>query len=233
MPIVQNPSLGGNQAAMLTTTTHLTAAQIQTLNSTPVDVVPAPGAGKIIAVLGMAFVLHAGADAYHSASSDTLFGQYDGTDNDLVIPEVKNLITNALSGFDYESGSCQAPGDLLPGDDAEAVQIQSGQNYDLGPIVTAALGAGGLGYAIGDTGIINFNSADATYEVLTVGAGGAVETFSITGPGTAYATGNGVATATGGAQPGVGVGFTVNITAVQLGNGTLKVVTYYQIIPVP
>jgi hypothetical protein len=69
--------------------------------------------------------------------------------------------------------------------------------------------------------------------VLTVGAGGAVLTYQITFAGSGYAVGNGQATATGGAQPGVGVGFTVNVTAVATGDGTLKVVTYYQIIPVP
>jgi len=108
-----------------------------------------------------------------------------------------------------------------------------GNNYNFGPIVTATLGAGGAGYVANDTGTITFGANDATYKVLTVGAGGAVLTFQITFAGNNYQVANGLATVDGGAQPGVGVGFTVNITAVQTGDGTLKVVTYYQIIPVP
>jgi hypothetical protein len=105
--------------------------------------------------------------------------------------------------------------------------------YSNGPILTASLGAGGTGYAANDTGTITTGTGDATYKVLTVGALGAVLTFQITGGGTAYAPANGVATATGGAQPGVGINLTVNITTVTPGDGTLKVITYYQIIPVP
>jgi hypothetical protein len=58
---------------------------------------------------------------------------------------------------------------------------------------TAAPTADNLGllYAIGDTGTINSGSGTAAYQVLTVGAGGAVETVTITDGGSTYSVGTG------------------------------------------
>ena len=62
------------------------------------------------------------------------------------------------------------------------------------------MNAGGSGYAANDTGTISTGGSTATYKVLTVSTG-AVATYSITAVGTGYSVANGVATATGGAQP--------------------------------
>ena len=105
--------------------------------------------------------------------------------------------------------------------------------FALAGIGVATLGAGGTGYAIGDTGTITTGNGDATYEVLTVSGLGAVLTFKITFPGSGYAVANGQATATGGAQPGVGINFTVDVTSLVNGDGALKVTTLYKVIDVP
>jgi hypothetical protein len=233
MPIVQNPSIGAGASAMLVATAHLTAAQILAWAATPVSIVPSPGAGKILVVLGMAFVYDFGTEAFNTGQSDHIFVFYDGASGDEVIPVLVDFMNGvATDSFAYSSGLVPPGGQILPGDDDQDIQIQ-GPIYNEGPILHTTLGAGGTGYVANDTGTIQGGSGDATYTVLTVGALGAVLTYQITNPGTLYTPLNGATTATGGAQPGVGVGFTVNITAVATGDGTLKVVTYYQIIPVP
>jgi hypothetical protein len=86
-----------------------------------------------------------------------------------------------------------------------------------GIISTAGITAAGSGYAANDTGTITTGNKNATYKVLTVSTG-AVATFSITFGGSGYSVATGQATAVGGAQPGAGTGFTVNVTAVQTGD---------------
>jgi len=233
MPHVQNPSIGAGAAALLVSTVVLTRAQILALSATPVDVVPAPGPGKLINVLGYAVVLLFGSVQYQ-CSSDILFAFYDNaTQNQVQSNTISGVVTGAADANGYISGAVTGNAPNAPANTNAAIAFQANATYNVGPISTTTLGAGGLGYAANDTGTITTGNGDATYTVLTVGAGGAVLTYSITAPGTLYATGAGQATATGGAQPGIGVGFTVNVTAVATGNGTLKIVTYYQIIPVP
>lgn len=77
----------------------------------------------------------------------------------------------------------------------------------------SALNDGGNGYAVGDTGRVTGGKIPATYIVTSVSGTGAVTGYTITYNGTGYAVSNGIATETGGAQPGVGFGFTINITA--------------------
>lgn len=82
-----------------------------------------------------------------------------------------------------------------------------------GGIATAALhtGSPGTGYVAGDTGTITGGTNPATYTVSTV-SGSAVATFAVSYPGEGYTVTTNVTTATGGAQPGVGTGFKVDIS---------------------
>jgi len=233
MPLVQNPSLGSGQVAMLQTVTQLSAADILALGGVGKNLVPAPGAGKIIVPFGFYYSYDFGTVPFlvQHGNPDGIAPAY-GQNGDSVAALATLVVTSLTDAVGYASGSLlQFSGPIA--DDVNQPLVLFGSNYNAGPIVTATLGAGGLGYAANDTGTITNGANDATYKVLTVGAGGAVLTFQITGAGTACTVANGNATVDGGAQPGVGVGFTVNITAVQTGDGTLKVVTYYQIIPVP
>lgn len=71
----------------------------------------------------------------------------------------------------------------------------------------------GTNYAVNDTGIVNVSSANATYIITAVAAGGAVAGYSLTNNGTTYTTNAAAATVTGGPQPGKGTGFQLSITA--------------------
>jgi hypothetical protein len=224
---VRNPS----PQAVLAATVTLNQAALIALAATPFTLVPAPGAGRIIIPIGFAFIYNFGTTAYQG--QDGVAVEYAGAANDIVLLSgvtTSPLITAAASSFVFVPAAIVANPNLAA-DTNQALRIKSGSLTLGGPIVTATKGAGGAGYAANDTGTIVDGSDDATYKVLTVDGGGAVLTFQVTGAGTGYRLENGVATATGGAQPGVGAGFTVNITAVQNGDGTLKVTTFYSILP--
>jgi len=101
-----------------------------------------------------------------------------------------------------------------------------------GAILTSTLGPTDpfhAPYAVGDTGIILGPNNNATYIITSVGAGPSfnVTGYTITNEGTGYSVSSGfnhAQTATGGAQPGTGSGFTINITSVGNSN-TQQLVT--------
>jgi hypothetical protein len=235
MPRVTNPggSLPAGSQAMLVSTTTLTAAQIIGMNVTPVSLVPAPGAGKLIQPFIATCIYTFGTKPFLPSLSPTIWAG----PNTVPVSTQLGVYTGPFRGtgisYFYLPAFSDNPVALLPGADNQPLVLTSDTAFNVGPLVTTTLAAGGTGYVVNDTGTIQGSSADATYKVLTVGAGGAVLTYQVTNPGTAYFPANSQPTATGGAQPGVGTGFAVNITAVATGDGTLKVVTYYQIIPVP
>lgn len=86
------------------------------------------------------------------------------------------------------------------------------------PISFSVLGAGGAGYAVGDTGTVAGGSSLAQY-IVTAVTGGAVTDFLITDPGAGYAIAASAATAAAGSQPGVGTGLTLDITSTSGGSG--------------
>jgi len=218
---------------LLSNTRILQPADIATLNSKPVVIVPSPGTTKIIVVLGIVCIYNYGTVTYYTAAPGVLTPQYAGSSNDQVAGTASALLLTSLtSGIDYLAGSCEAHGSLAADAD-QAIQLLAGSDYPASAILTAGITAQGLGYALHDTGTVTTGNADATYEVTGVGALGIVTSFKITYAGTGYVAGAGQATADGGAQPGVGMGLTINVTALQTGDGTLKVTTYYQILNVP
>lgn len=225
---VQNPNIDLRSA-----TTRLTSAQIVALKTTAITLVPAPGAGRIILVMGIALVYKFNTFAYVLNAGASSFQYNDAAHTVIAAPLTADIVLATASSFAYTPGTLLTPTAILPGADNVAAVLAGAPDYNIGPIVTTTLGAGGAGYAANDTGTLTHGANDATYKVLTVDGLGAVLTYQITAAGTDYVVENGSPTATGGAKPGVGVGFTVNITAIRTGDGTLKVVTYYQIIPVP
>jgi hypothetical protein len=110
-------------------------------------------------------------------------------------------------------------------------------NATLGPLKTSALAAAGTGYAVNDTGVIDpsatVSGGDATYKVLTRNAStGAVLTYQVTNPGTAWDPALLPATVATDSS-GSGTGFTVRATAVTQGNGQLYIEFDYSIVTVP
>ena len=113
-----------------------------------------------------------------------------------------------------------------PGPISVAVQQSGGSGYAAGDTGTITGGINdatyvinsvnadshGTGYAPNDTGTVSGGNLDATYIVNTVDGFGGVTGMHITAPGTNYLTTSDIATATGGGQPGAGVGLTLNIT---------------------
>lgn len=229
MPQLQNQSV----LTILTRTVNLSSANLLALGATPFTLVPAPGAGKIIAVLDAAIMLHFGTRPYFSAAgSPRINYASDPTLQLLNMVGLGSLLLANQSQLLLLACSMANAVNVLPGADNSALQL-SNADLNAGPILTSTLNAGGAGYAIGDTGFFTDGNGDAAYNVLTVDGLGAVLTYSIIDPGTGYVVENNSPSATGGAQPGAGAGFTINITAVQKGDGTLKVTTYYAILPVP
>lgn len=217
---------------MFETTATFTAANILAQGSTPLQLVAAPGAGKLLLPVSFAFFYEFGTTPFQYVGNDSIQPQYGGAAHDAVIASaILGLVNGTASGLAYATGSVLAVNNLVA-DTNQGIFIPVTLSPPGGPIVTTTLGAGGSGYAPNDTGILTDGNSDATYKVLTVGGGGAVLTYQITGAGSAYLIGNGAATAAGGGQPGVGTGFTVNITAVTNGNGSLKVTSFYSIVSV-
>ncbi len=82
-------------------------------------------------------------------------------------------------------------------------------------LATSSLNFGGTAYAVGDTGTIPVNGGiPAQYIVTSVGAMGVVTGYTITYNGTGYSVSLANGTTTGGAQPGVGSGLTIDVNTV-------------------
>lgn len=119
--------------------------------------------------------------------------------------DIVNLATVANSGT-YVAAAGFAP-QLSP-----AVWcIDATTLYPAGQIATAALNAGGTGYAVGDKVYVNTGGGNAILTVASLSTT-AVATFTITYGGTGYAVGTGVATT---AITGTGTGFKINISTLQ------------------
>lgn len=93
--------------------------------------------------------------------------------------------------------------------------------------VTVAIAAGGLGYVVGDRVTINGPAAPVSVSVHTVGALGVVTSLVNLGNGAGYDTTHNPHATT--AVTGVGVGLTVNVTAITPPAGDIYVDTAYHV----
>lgn len=219
---------------------NLTSAQLLIMNSSPVTVVAAPGAGKIYEVTSMSFDFLTGTRGYDNQANPWVFLQYA---NESIAVGGDNSLGTVNLGNVAHSFFASGPGGLtvhvIPniftshpvstGADNQALQLVENFNMNtFGGIGTNTLNAGGTGYVNGDTGTFTDGDSDATYTVTGVDGGGAVTTYTVTGIGTGYQVGTDSPTATGGSQPGVGTGFTVDIATILPGNGTMVFTVYYR-----
>lgn len=218
---------------ILSYTQQIGAADLLAFAGGAIPVVPPPGDGKLILPLAAMLIYNFNSVDFDAAATLTLKYHGDagfllsGTNAQLFGQGASTMLAVPL-GLVFDAFKLAAS---LTNEGIDLVLVSGA--LALAGIGTASLTAGGTGYAIGDTGTITTGNADATYRVLTVSGLGAVLTFAITFPGSGYATGAGQATATGGAQPGVGINFTVDVLTLVNGDGSLKVTTLYQVIDVP
>lgn len=219
-------------------TVHVDSAAIATLFSTPPILVAAPGTGQAVSVLEITYDVVAGNALYDSTGAGVY---YDG-----------NLISGQEINADLANidifGQVAYTSQFLPGaqpvgtiytttdvvNTAVVVGCLTGDPTSFGPVATTTLASGGAGYVIGDTGTIDTQAPDggAAYVIDTVAAiTGAVLTYHLTDPGTGYTTTqNPVTTTSGGSQPGVGTGFTVNVVTLAPLVADLYVTVYYTLV---
>lgn len=222
--------------------TAITAAAIQAWHTTPIEIAPAPGVGRIIQPLSFLAQYKFGTVGFTKSDGTSGKGAFhlylDATralhPSDLATSVVSFVEATADRAVQY--GRFATVGALdndtvtifAPANSTNAPLMLVGAN-DLqgGAIATSTLNAAGLLYAPGDTGTIDpSNNGSATYTINTVGGGGAVATYTITTPGSGYVVANAVATDTS----GTGSGFKVNITAINKGNGSLITTVFYGIV---
>jgi hypothetical protein len=222
-------------------TVTIDAADLLNMDTVPVFLLAAPGAGKVIIPIHTTLECIAGSQPYSqiegspyvwfvygSAPQASGAAGYLNVSAQTDFSQTSNQITFGAAAWNAEGGVSPSAGAAN-----QPIYAELSQAINDGPISASTLGAGGSGYAPGDTGIINGSSDNtATYVIDTVDGGGAVLTYHLTSGGTLnlYGLATGVATATGGAQPGGGDGtFTVNITGVTTGNGSLILTLWYTI----
>jgi hypothetical protein len=101
-------------ANIATAVVLVTSAQLLALHTTPVTIVPAPGAGKAILILGRGLALSfvAGASAYVSTGSDE--GLYYGVTSNLASgAAVASTLTGASSAIATQNGAASTNPALL------------------------------------------------------------------------------------------------------------------------
>lgn len=112
-----------------------------------------------------------------------------------------------------------------------------------GPIATSSKASGGTGYAPGDTGVVDpngdFSTGDGDGYVIDTVSSGVVLTYHIV-PTSGVVWGKGgalpypaVPTAAGGAQAGIGTGFTVNVNSITQGDGFLFIEFEIEVVGIP
>lgn len=228
---------GGSGGGIPVATAHLNTAAIAALFTAPTVLIGAPGAGKLLAVQSVIAEYKAGVGTWDAQS----LGIYYAAPLGSAVNLIRNLAVlggnnNPAASDMYQVANPPASAvELFPATARNQPIVIGNSTADpvaQAPIVTSTLAAGGLLYAPNDTGTIEAGDSgvtDATYKVLTVGAGGAVLTYQITNPGTLYDTvSNPVATAV---VSGGGDGnLAFNIASVASPGGDLYITCSYRII---
>lgn len=203
-------------------TRHVTAAELRDLFTSPITLLAAPGAGKIIVPWLLSGQYTFGTAVYDAVGGDDIklgaHGIWNAVLSKIVLGREQSEDTYAFAVVDGNSTFNSTAIANQP------LVWSSDNNWIRGLITAATLAAGGSGYAPGDTVFVETDEI-AILTIDTVSGGGAVTTFHISTPGFSLVgiqdTSNIV---------GTGTGFTVNVTAVALGDGTLDLVLAYLIV---
>ncbi len=206
----------------------LTPAQIATLQSAPVTVLPAPGAGQALMLLSAAAQVVKGSIPFLDISSDLSYSTFPVSllSNVLVIAETAT-INGEFSTASVPAGVGQDRADI----DNAAIRTDASNDDASGAILANALNAGGAGYVPGDTFNVDVAApTPASGVVDTVGGGGAVLTYHLTANGAGYLPTVGATTT---ATSGAGAGLTINITSITPADGTARIWLLYLILNLP
>lgn len=215
-------------SAIQTATVTLSAAQLRTMGATPIQLVPAQGAGKVVNPIWVFTQTIFGTHPFQAATGTGIAVSYAGSG----VAVAATIPGQVLSQLSNQVNGEPAILALYPQTDASnkaLVITTTGGEFDLGPILTSVLNAGGLGYAPGDTGTIDKPpfAGDAHYVVDTVDGSGSVLTYHLVANGSGYGVTTGETTSD---DTGLGTGFTVDINSVTQGDGTLIVTVYYTVV---
>lgn len=205
----------------------LSPSDIENLNSTPFELIPAPGSGFFIRIVpNFSCSYRAGATPFQS------FSGVDATALEVFFTGLVGgllaiLLTTEFLQADSSVGqfSCES----LTGN-VENLAVVLGFPEGGGRVLAASVGDAGLGYLPGDSA----NTADSIPLVVTidtVGGLGEVLSFTITDAGAGVFPGPNQSTSTSGA----GIGFTINVDSIQTlagGDGTIAVGVAYAIVAV-
>lgn len=232
---VATVTVSGGGGELQTVKVTISQADLTTLFSSPVEAIPAPGAGKVIALVSCLWQYRWEDAVFLTAVALPAIG-YIGSDfSGSAMIDFQNGNTPQFGG-NYDQVGSNPPYGIAPDFDVINKAIVIATQSDLGiwgPITALTLNAGGALYAPGDTGIVGDGSADtadATYVVDTVDGGGAVLTATLTAPGTSYTSVTADPTTNDGAQPGIGTGLKFNVTVSTPATGYMQFDLSYLIV---
>ena len=199
----------------------LTADDIRTASDSELELLPAPGVGRVVQLLAVTVATTAGSIPFELASVSS---SYSGDATNLFdVPiligqaydNVASILLETELAFDY------------PLVENKAILLVGATSDATGAVATSEVDDPGLGYEAEDTfTLIN----GVTGVVDTVGALGVVETYHLTANGSAILP---AATLTQTATSGVGTGLTLTVLTITLANGTARVYVEFQVLPLP
>lgn len=213
-----NDALAGIQQE----TVSLTAAQLRTLNSSPVQLVAAQGRGKLILPTFTFVEYHFGTLPFLSVDAST--GLELTVGDSLCVTLTGAVLGKTESRFDWEGGSQLSSSDSPFN---QPLMLRSNDtDWAAGLLTSAVINNRGSGYTAGD----NVALPDFSYgwHIDTVNGSGAVQTYHddygpITGRGTVQ---NGTVALT----DGTGTGLTFDVALGSMGDGTLDMVVQYAVL---
>jgi hypothetical protein len=220
----------------------LTSSQLKNLASTPIQLVAAPGANKLLHIVNAAFAYLRGTVGYTDAPNGyQLDVQYDDNIGLGFSVGVINMLTDGYtSSSSYYRAINASPNNPLATLVNRALRLAI--PFPSGALATIDLagGSGGTGYAVGDTGTLSNGSAGGTvtYTVTSVDGSGAVTGLTIVPGGSGYVIGTQSNGVNAGSQPGSGSGLYVipatlgTLDELTGGDGELIVTVYYDTIDV-
>lgn len=228
-------------SGVLSVQTRLTASQFGNCATTPVEVLPAQGAGFAIVPVSVQFVFFPGTQWYGAYNASGQLGLSLGGTWDIADPPYGGATpTTAPSSTPFQLGF---PLSFAGLDNADLKINSTLDPITFGAAASVSIFNGGTGYAPGDTGAIldvvgdGGESDEVTYTVDTVDGGGAILTFTVNSYDGSGGHGGGGYQA--GQQynddpseaSGSGTGAVWTVNTITPGNGTCLVVTDYNLVP--